>query len=173
MRNSLWALLVVLSACSSTKISYDYDQSADFSKYKTYAFTTATSELPLDDINKNRMINAVVSELALKGLTKSDQPDVWVDLHLKTEKRVEATATTTGGGYRYGYGAVGMSTTQVSYDEYTDGSLFITLVDPATEKAVWQGVGTKTIEENSTPEQREKAINYAVKQILYNYPPKK
>jgi len=162
-----------LAACSSTKTAYDYDKSANFSAYKTYAFTEESSDLGLDEINTERILKAVENELAAKGFTKSENPDVLVDIHLKTEERVEATATTTGGAYRYGYyGGVGMSQTTVNYNEYTDGSLFITIIDAATEKMAWHGVGTKTIDEGISPEKREQNISYAVKQILYNYPPK-
>ena len=171
------AMILSLAACSSVKISYDFDKQVDFSKYKTYAFTEDVAKLPVEDLNRGRLISAVETELAAKGFTKSDSPDVWIDLRLKTEKRTEATATTTGGyggygGYygRYGYGG-GFSTTQVNYNDYVDGTLFVNMVDKSTEKIVWQGRGTKTIDEDASPSKRESNINYAVKQIFTKYPP--
>jgi hypothetical protein len=78
----------------------------------------------------------------------------------------------TGGYYgRYGYGG-GFGTTQINYNTYMDGTLFINVVDKTSEKIVWQGRGTKTIDENASPEKREKNINYAVKSIYYKYPVK-
>ena len=166
-------LLIALMGCVTVKVNYDYDNQADFSKFKTYAFSENTMKMPIDQLNRDRLIQATEKELTAKGFTKSDNPDVIVDLHLKAEQVQTATATSTGygpWGYRYGGG---FSTTQVSYDQYTEGTLFITLVDKASEKIVWQGTGTKTIEEGASPQEREENINYAVQHIMMNYPPKK
>ncbi len=172
----LLAVPFLLASCSSLKVSYDYDKQSDFSKYKTYAYSEDAQKLPVGDLNRARVLSAVDAELAKKGFTKSESPDVLIDIHVKAEKRTEATATTTGpGGYgyygRYGYGG-GFSTTQVNYNEYIDGTMFINMVDKSTEKIVWQGRATKTIDEDANAEKREKNINYAVQQIFLKYPPK-
>jgi len=171
----LFLLPFVLISCSSIQVSCDYDGSVDFSKYKTYAFSEESLQLPLNQLNLERIIHAVENEMTLKGLKEEEEPDIAIDLHLKTAQRVEATATTTGtayGPYRYGWGA-GYSTTQINYDEYTDGTLFISIVEMETKKLIWQGIGTKTIDENMKPSKREESINYSIKQILANYPPSK
>lgn len=175
-RYILLAMPFLLASCSSLKVSYDYDKQGDFSKYKTYAYSEDAQKLPVGDLNRTRVLNAVDTEMAKKGFTKSENPDVLIDIHVKAEKRTEATATTTGpGGYgyygRYRYGG-GFSTTQVNYNEYIDGTLFINLVDMTTEKIVWQGRATKTIDEDANADKREKNINYAVQQIFLKYPPK-
>lgn len=172
MKKYVFILMSIgLFGCTSIQVTYDYDKSADFSSYKTYGYTEESLKLPVNQLNLQRMIDAVDSAMKTKGFTESKDADIAVDLHLKTQKQVEATATTTGAGYgRYRYGG-GFATTQVDYNEYTDGTLFISFIDLETEKLVWQGVGTKTIDESASPEQREKSINYAVKQIMTNYPP--
>ncbi len=112
--------------------------------------------------------------MAAKGITKSDNPDLLLAMEIKTQEKIDATATTTGGyGYgRYGYGyGGGFSTTQISYDEYTDGTLIIYLVDNETQKIVWLGNGTKTLSENASADKKEANINYSIQQILKNYPP--
>ena len=167
-------ILLAFVACSTVKVAYDYDKQADFSKYKTYALSEETMKIPINQLNRDRLISATESEMAAKGFTKSDNPDVILDLRVKGEEVQTATATTTG-GYGYGYGrwgyGGGFSTTQVNYDKYVEGTLFITLVDKASEKIVWQGTGKKTLTENASPQKREENINYAVKQIFTNYPP--
>lgn len=170
-------LLLAFAACSSLKVSSDYDSQADFAKYKTYSFTEEVAKLPVDQLNRDRIIKAVETEMAAKGFTKSDSnPDMLVDLNIKAVQRTEATATNMGGGYgygmRYGYGG-GYSTTQISYDQYVDGTLFVSFVDNAAQKIFWQGRATKTIDEDASAEKREKNISYAVKQIFTKYPPLK
>jgi len=174
----LLVLVAALSACSTLKVSYDYDSQADFAKYKTYAFTEEALKLPIEQLNRDRVLKAVETELTAKGFSKSDTPDVLVDLHVKAEKKTEATATTSGTGIyggrygRYGYGG-GFSTTQINYNDYIEGTLFIDVVDKTTEKIAWQGRATKTIAEGASPEKRESNINSAIKQIFMKYPPKK
>lgn len=174
-------LVLVAAACSSLKVTYDYDGQADFAKYKTYAFTDDAVKLPINDLNRDRILKAVETELAAKGFTKSDSPDVLLDLHVRAEQKTEATATTTGsgmyGGYyggpgRYGYGG-GFSTTQINYNDYIEGTLIVDIIDRSTEKIVWQGRGTKTVDESATAEKREANINSGVKLIFAKYPPAK
>ncbi len=174
MKKSIYLLLVIAAfaaACSPITVSYDLDKSIDFNKYKTYAYTEETLKLPIGDLNRDRLLRAVDAELTARGLTKSDSPDAWIDLDVKAKERTEATATNNGTMYRgrYGYGG-GFSTTTIDYNTYVDGTLFINLIDKSTEKLVWQGRGTKTIEENSSPEKKEANINTAVKMIFTKYP---
>ena len=177
------SLILIAAGCSSLKVSYDFDGQTDFTKYKTYAFTEDAVKLPINDLNRDRILKAVQTELAAKGLTQSNNPDVLVDLHVRAEKKTEATATTTGtggmygGGYyggpgRYGYGG-GFSTTQINYNDYIEGTLIIDIIDRSTEKITWQGRGKKTVDEDASPEKREKNINAGVKQIFTKYPPVK
>jgi len=95
-------------------------------------------------------------------------------LVIQAEQKMDATATSTGPGYgyggRYGYGG-GFSTTQISYNEYVEGTLFVNLVDAAAQKIVWQGRATKTLDETAGATKREENINSAVKQIFAKYPP--
>jgi len=177
MKNILFlsCLLVIATSCSSVRVSSDFDKTAGFASYKTYVFTPEALSIPLDDINRNRILTAIENELAAKGFTKSENnPDVLIDVKIKGEQIQTATATNTGGygrGYRYGYGG-GFSTTTIDYDTYVDGTLFIDMIDASKKQLVWQGRGTKTIEPDASQKRREENINYAVKQIFLQYPPK-
>src|SRR5688572_10397827 len=101
-------LLLLAAGCSSIKVSSDFDNTANFASYKTYAFTPEVAQLPIDDINRFRITDAVINELAAKGFTKSDQPDVWTDMNITAQQKQTSTATSSpsyyGGGYRYGWG---------------------------------------------------------------------
>ena len=181
MKKLLLACMVAtaMTSCSTLKVGYDYDKQADFTKYKTYAFSEDALNLPIEQLNRDRIIKAVETELTAKGFSKSDTPDVLIDLQVKAKQETEATATNTGGmgmyGGRYGFaGGYGYGgTTHVTYNDYVVGSLFINMVDKATEKIVWQGRGSKTLDEDATPAKRDANINAGVKQIFTQYPPKK
>lgn len=171
MKNTLFAILILLAGCSSIKVSFDYDKTADFSKYKTYAFTQDAQSFPMQELDRARVLAAIEDELKAKGFTKSDNPDVLIDLQVKLEQKQTATATNTGyrGAYRYGWGG---GTTYVNVETYVEGTLFVNMIDKSTEKLVWQGRGTKTLAENPSPEKKEQNIKYGVKQIFTKYPPK-
>ena len=165
-------ILLIVGACASVKVSSDFDKTAPFSGYKTYAFTPEALNLGINELNRTRMITAIENELSLKGFTKSEKPDVLIDVKITGEKKQTATATSTGGYYgRYGWGG-GMGTTTVNYDSYVEGTIFIEMVDAAKKQLVWQGRGVGTIDPEASAEKREKNINYAVKQIFSKYPPK-
>lgn len=168
-------VLFAFVACSTVKVAYDYDKQADFSKYKTYVISEETMKMAgVNQLNRDRIIAAVEAQMAAKGFTKAESADVILDVRIKGEEVQTATATTSG-GYGYGYGrwgyGGGFSTTQVNYDKYVEGTLFVTMVDKATEKIAWQGTGTKTLDENASPEKKQQNIDYAVQQIFMNYPP--
>jgi hypothetical protein len=182
MKKLFFLTFAVITAvsCSTIKISSDFDRTAGFSGYKTYSFTQEALSLPINDLNRNRLLKAVEGELTAKGFTKSESnPDILIDLQLKGEQKQTATATSSGGyggygygyGYRYGWGG-GFSTTTINYDTYVDGTLFVDMIDSKKNQLVWQGRGTATLDPDASEAKREKNINYAVKQIFMKYPPK-
>ena len=180
MKKLLFLSIIIATAvsCSSIKFSSDFDSTANFASFKTYAFTDEALNIQLDDLNKTRLLNAISTELAAKGFTKAEtNPNVFIDVVLKGEQKQTATATTSGYGgyygaaYRYAYGG-GFSITQINYDTYVDGTLFVDMIDASKNQLVWQGRGTKTINPDANQKQREENINYAVKQIFMQYPPK-
>lgn len=164
--------MVAVTGCSSLVTSFDYDESADFSKFKTYAFSEHALSLPeIQQLDRDRILEAIENELTERGFTRSDTPDALVDVFVKAEEEISATATNTGGYGRWGYGyAWGGGTTHIDYNKYTKGSLFISLIDMSVEKIVWQGRGTKTLNENVSPERKEANIKTAVEAIFSKYP---
>lgn len=169
-------LPVLVVSCSSVKVSSDFDREANFDGYKTYAFTKEAGEIKVDDINRKRIMDAVSDELAAKGFTRSDEPDVLIDMNLLAERKQSATATTTptyyGAGYRYGWGG-GFSTTSINVENYLEGTLFVDMIDASRKQLVWQGRAIGTINPDAAAEKREANIKNAVKQIFTTYPPRK
>jgi hypothetical protein len=62
-----------------------------------------------------------------------------------------------------------MSTTTVQ--NLNVGTLVVDLVDPKTNKPVWRGIASDTIDPKSTGEQKQEALNYAMDQMFAKYPP--
>ena len=52
------------------------------------------------------------------------------------------------------------------------GTLIVDLYDSTAKKLVWSGHASKTIDANSSREQRKKNIDKAAQNLFKNYPPK-
>jgi hypothetical protein len=159
------------------KVSYDYEKTANFAAFKTYAHKDGTKvgQSLIDD----RIVAAIEAQLAEKGLTKSESnPDVFVVYHMAFDKEKDISTYSSGyGGYGpYGWGwgggwAGGTTTTQVR--DILVGTLVIDMADAKKGQLVWRGVGVKEVNTQANPEKRDKSINNAVKKIFKNYPPKR
>lgn len=170
-------VLVVPALLSAQKTSYDFDKSANFAAYKTYAQKDGTKVgQPLID---DRISAAIDSAMTAKGFTKSDKPDVFVVYHVAFDKTKDISTYSSGygggyGPYGWGYGggwAGGTTSTQVR--DILIGTLVIDLADSAKKQMVWRGMATKEgIDVQAKPEKRDKNIINAVNKIFKNYPPK-
>jgi len=171
------ALVLAPALVFAQKVSYDYDKTANFAGFKTYALKDGTKVgQPLID---DRIVSAIDSELAAKGLTKSDSnPDVYVVYHVAFDKQKDISTYSSGygGGYgAYGWGwgggwGGGTTTTQVR--DILVGTLVIDVADAKKNQLAWRGMGVKEVNTQAKPEKRDKSINEAVKKIFKNYPPK-
>lgn len=158
------------------KVSYDYEKTANFAAFRTYAHKDGTKVgQPLIDA---RIVAAIDAQLAEKGLTKSESnPDVFVVYHMAFDKEKDISTFSSGyGGYGpYGWGwgggwAGGTTSTQVR--DILIGTLVIDLADAKKGQLAWRGIGVKEVDTQAKPEKRDKSINNAVKKIFKNYPPK-
>jgi hypothetical protein len=165
------ALLLVPTALVAQKTSFDYDKTATFSNFKTYAIKDGTKVG--DPLIDNRIAAAIESQLAAKGLTKNDaKPDVTVMYHVAFDKQKDITAYSTGGGpYGYRWGG-GWGTTDVRVNEILVGTLVVDIADANKGEVVWRGMGVKEVDVQAKADKRDKNINNAVQKILKDFPPK-
>lgn len=171
------ALVLAPALVLAQKTSYDYEKTADFAAFKTYALKDGTKVG--QSLIDNRIVEAIEAQLAARGFTKVEaSPDVFVVYHVAfdKEKDISTFSSGYGGGYgpyawRWGGGwAGGTTTTQVR--EILIGTLVIDIADARKEQLVWRGMGVKEVDTQAKPEKRDKSISEAVKKIFKNYPPK-
>ena len=169
------ALVLAPVVLVAQKTSFDYDKTANFSAYKTYALKDGKKVG--DPLIDNRITAAIESQLAAKGLTKDDaKPDVTVIYHVAFDKKQDITAYSYGGGgygpyaYRWG-GGWGGGTTDVRVNEILVGTLIIDVADANKGEMVWRGMGVKEVDVQAKADKRDKNINNAVTKILKNFPP--
>ena len=175
-RLSLLIPALLLIGCSSLEINYDYDQTADFNRYRSYKWLdrTTTSENSLMD---KRIRAAADYYLGQKGLQKlPDAPELLAAHHVGAKDKVDVQSY--GYGYGAGYGRYGRygrygGATNVSVTEYTEGTLIIDLIDAGTNQLVWRGTATDTVDPGKSPDEIEKKLDKVMEALFENYPPAK
>ncbi len=167
-------LLLVISSCSSVRVASDFDNRTDFSQYKTYAFhKDGIDKVEISDLDKRRILRAIDDQMTAKGFTKSDTPDMLVNIFTKSSEQVNVSQFNAGygwgyGGWGYGWGW-GPSYSTVSTT--TEGTLYIDLIDARKKELIWQGIGTGVLTRDR--ERKEERINEFVSKILMQFPPQK
>jgi hypothetical protein len=173
------AFLLVASFASAQDVSYNFDQQADFSKFKTYKWVTAKDSEQLDALITKQLTDAIEKQLATKGLTKSesDPVDLYVVYQVAISKEKEVTSWDTGygmgagwGGRYYGSFGGGGMTTATSATIYI-GSIALDMYDTATKKLVWRGLASKQVDTKAKPDKRQKNLDKGMAKMLKNYPP--
>ena len=165
-------MLSTASSALSQDIRYNFDDTADFSKFRTYKWVTLKSEAPIDELTDEQIKAALDAALARKGLTKIDG-DSAADLlvgYQTTERRDEKFAG-VGPGWSPGQGwhDTGSGESWI----IDKGELALAMSDAAKQVLVWRGVASRALDPNAKPEKRQKNLNKAVAKLMKNYPPPK
>ena len=179
-----WTILALgLFSCSTLKVSQDFDQNADFSTFKTFAWQEdvqpKTGDIRVDSPLIDARIRASIkANLALKGMDYSseDLPDFKVAYTYTIMTKLQSTPVSTGVGIGYGnsggLGGIGMRT-GADVREYDEGLLVVDVLDPDTGKLLWRGTSTRVVNIHTTPEKATEDIEATVAKLLEQFPPKK
>jgi hypothetical protein len=172
------AVLTVLAACQTRpEVRSQSAPNLDLARYTTYGFMEkpSTDTAGYTTLTTRYLEEAVSREMASRGYTRSEKPDLLVNFHVATKDKIESRGPSFGvgyggwGGWRRGYGYnVGIG----GYDDihnYTEGSLTIDVVDRERNELIWSGTAvgrlTKKAQEKPQP-----AIEEAVDLIFAKYP---
>jgi hypothetical protein len=181
----LFISVALLTACSGTRVVHDYDRTVDFRQYNSFSFFgwSDDSERMLNRFDKERIENAIRQEFEERGIRHVEKDgELIVSLIVVVDEKTERTATTqhygSYGGYGYfgryyGFGpgypwGPGYSTTRIIERDYKVGTLVVDVFDSNRKELVWEGIGTKTVEED--PARRERTIPRAIRKIMNNFP---
>jgi hypothetical protein len=168
-------LIIVLTftmvSCSSVRVNSDYDKNVNFSQYKTYAFhKSGVDKVEISDLDKKRILRAIDAQLTTKGFTKSETPDLLVNIFTKERERVDVNQYNAGWGYGWGYGWNpyfwgGRTFVTTS----TEGTLYIDLIDAKNKELIWEGMGTGYLTQDTN--KKDERINEFVSKIIAEFPP--
>ena len=167
-------LLLILTSCSTVTVYSDYDKTVDFTPYKTYAyFKPGIDKVEISDLDKRRILRAIDDQMLAKGFTKSENPDLLVNIFTKSREQVDVNQFTAGWGYGWGWGwnPYMMYGGQTTVSTSTEGTLYIDLIDAKKKEMIWQGEGVGTLTRNI--DKKDEKIPEFFAKILAQYPPVK
>ena len=170
-RSSAIGLIVALlagSAALAQDVSTNSMPGTDFTKYHTYKWITIEGAKYPNQIVDAQIKTAIDSQLAAKGLTKTDgdKADLYVGYQASIDQERQWNAYGTG-GLRWGGGMANATTSKISV-----GTLVLDMYDPANKQLVWTGRVTKTLDPNANQEKKQKNLDKAMQKLLKNFPPK-
>src|SRR5579884_3658354 len=171
---SLGALLLGASAATAQDVRYNYDKTANFDQFKTYAWVTIKDAAPVSSLVDKQIKDAVDAQLATKGLTKANSPesaDILVAYQAGVAKEKEYTSYNSGWGYGPGwygggwYGGGGGMTSGSTSTIYI-GQLAVDFYSTQGKDLIYRTVGSKTIDTEAKPEKQQKNLAKAVKKMF-------
>jgi len=177
-------LVLLTGACSSgLQVRSDEDPSANFSQYSTWNyFDPMGIEGGYNSpIFGELFREAITREMRERGYRKSDDPDLMINVTLRTDDKVKMRSYTSPymsgafygrpGGASYG-SAVGVGVGVSSRaTKTTEASVFIDLVDSRKNRVSWQGVAVIDANDKVAQKLRD-AIFTAVNVVFDQYPHK-
>jgi hypothetical protein len=157
--------MLAAAGAFAQKVTVEFDQTVDFSKFKTFAIRNGqlNSKNPAlnSELVKKKIEADIVKYLSAKGLEVTDgKSDLNVRYTFGSARKIETEAYPAG--WR-GWG------TRVVRVPYAEGTLVIDLRDPSIKSLVWRGIST---EEKSDATKIEGKLDDMVKKAIEKYPPK-
>jgi hypothetical protein len=176
---STFLLLAGASHASAQDVRYNFDNTADFTKFKTYKWVTIKGAGQVNPLVEKQIQSAVDAELAKKGLTRTEDSnaDLFVGYQAGIQKEKEYTSFDTGWGYGPGwygggwYGAGGGTTHGTTSTIYM-GQLAIDIYAQAPHSLVYRAVASKELDTEAKPEKQTKNLAKSVAKMFKDFPPK-
>jgi hypothetical protein len=164
------ACLALLGAITfADNVTYDFDRSADFSRFRTFAWVRG-NDAP-DELSHRRIVRAVDAQLMSRGFARvetTSSADVLVAYHASFNRDLQISGFSSGwGAYRFGGDRSGSARVQ----EVVVGTLAVDIMDARTRNLVWRGMATKEVDVDADAGKRDKNINKALEKIFKHYPP--
>ena len=189
----LFSASLLLAACASGPPKPTVDHKADYNftsvkkiaLYRESGQVSGDNPLQLSDIQRDRIDQALSYALGNRGFQMVDdtaQADLLLSWHLVTQNKTDVRTYETptyGMGYgRYGrynrYSAYNCwscspTRTEVSVQNYTQGTFIVDMIDPALRKSVWRGVTQSRLKGKHSEDQGR--YNDAATAIFASFPP--
>lgn len=181
MRHLGYALAaLVVAGCSGVQVRSTPAPNANLSALRTFAFMAPidpnSRAAQLDQSPAGQEVRATLTRnLEDKGYTPAPPnttPDFLVAYrtHVQQKTQVESWGYPGpyGWGWGWGYGGWAWGGPDVTVRQYTEGTLVVDFVDPATHRVLWRGTATGVVDHPQNPNLQKLAR--AVDKLMDRYP---
>lgn len=163
-------VMILFAGCSAKKANIDYDPSFDMAALSTFAVVYNKTD-DYSALNNERIVESITHEMQTKGYAKAAEHEA--DFHITFYSLIrEDVPSNVGVGLGLGTfsSGLGLSLGTVRGFSSDEGTLFINMIDPATQKIFWYAKLTKKIESFKTPQERVEYFNETVSVMLKEFP---
>lgn len=173
----LLAVVMTTGCATSPVVSTDYDRTADFASYRTFAFAQSlgTDTAGYETLVTHTLKAATRSHMEQRGYTYTEAgPDLLINFNARLAKQLHVSQTPAAPMMYYGYRGGFYSNwngygNEVRVHQYVEGTLNIDIVDAKRKQLVWEGVAVGRVN-NKQREDRQATINAVVAEIFSKYP---
>jgi hypothetical protein len=176
-RVGVFVILIVVFGTKwswADKIKTDFDKSAAFSEFKTYAFKPGLLMLAEGrDRVDEQMVSAMRRELNAKGLTEvQENPSLFVT-YFGTLGSVSSSGNLYAPGQlaRYDWG-IPQGWSGVTSDTALTGSLLIEVVNASNRQLLWRSRIEGMVKNLNKPEKQGPRISEFIQKAFKDFPPK-
>jgi len=170
-------LLSVAVACSTLRVSTDYDQTFSFAGHDTFTWVSdhpmVAHSPDVSPLAEGRLQRAIIEAMQHNGIRYVDKPAdaaLLVGFSLGSKEKIVVTPTSYTGAYWYRYPWVGSYYQNLDVRQYAVGQLTIDIFDTEGKRPVWHGSAQKAMDINDDQKGEGMARN-AVSKILAGFPP--
>ena len=140
----------------------------DLHKYNTFGFTSDDEGFLNSHVNAKRGLEriktAITMEMEERGIQRSDNPELLLNLGVKVEEKVQTRETDIRDMHYMGQRNYHWEVEEVPVGTYKEGTVKIDFVDSSTENMVNQAVVSGVITKNE--KKMEKRINKMIKKTF-------
>ncbi|MDO6442669.1 MULTISPECIES: DUF4136 domain-containing protein [unclassified Marinobacter] len=162
---------IAMTGCASNVVT-DYNSTAAFSDYSSWAFAPSAGDSSFISLDGSRVQGAIERELSLKSLSKVEESeaDLLVSWRIVEEERLEQSGVGLGIGFGTGNFGWGLSAPP-PVREVKEGKLVVELASSSSKEVVWRAASRRYLNEDQSPEKRGKLIDEVVEEMFTKYPP--
>ncbi len=165
---SLLALVTVPIFAAKMTAYVDFDRTADFENFRTFAYfeTLATSV-----VDEAPPVHEMIKLLIVKRLRESglemveESPDIYVTYHTDTDQELRMNDTLYQYHYSAGWFWSPLWGSGMDVSSYSRGSLIVDIWRPDTKELIWRGTVVGIVPDNPSPKKAQKTIEKALEKI--------
>ena len=161
--------LVIFSSCNPFNYTFNFPDKYDYASVITFDFHPDVQKATfMRTPNLELTKKLITEELNKKGVTRSDEPDVFVNIFAVGSGNIGSEfSNRTANEIKQ----VGSSyTTSIKQDnDFAEGTLYIDISRRSDKLKIWESSAGGVISPN--PEQNKKVVEEVIRYMFDNYPP--